>query len=153
MGHLKMYFLLKMGIFHCYVSLPGGRNRSFCSCLRLRDYLETLALLLVVLQPKFKMLFYFFWHILIHSLCREDGGSFGEGGRYFKSILTIKSFDLLSNAAEAWLCIALCRVAKCSPEIWECNNELFPESDATLTFVRPYFFQFGGVEIQLNPSN
>ena len=21
---LKMYFLLKMGIFHCYVSLPGG---------------------------------------------------------------------------------------------------------------------------------
>ena len=22
---LKMYFLLKLGIFHCYVSLPGGR--------------------------------------------------------------------------------------------------------------------------------
>ena len=24
MGPLKMYFLLKMGIFHCYVSLPEG---------------------------------------------------------------------------------------------------------------------------------
>ena len=24
MDSLKMYFLLKMGIFHCYVSLPEG---------------------------------------------------------------------------------------------------------------------------------
>ena len=24
MDHLKMYFLLKMGIFHCHVSLPEG---------------------------------------------------------------------------------------------------------------------------------
>ena len=27
--HLKMYFLFKMGIFHCYVCLPEG---SFFSC-------------------------------------------------------------------------------------------------------------------------
>ena len=24
MDHLKMYFLLKLGMFHCYVSLPEG---------------------------------------------------------------------------------------------------------------------------------
>ena len=26
MDPLKMYFLLKMGIFHCYVSLPEGKT-------------------------------------------------------------------------------------------------------------------------------
>ena len=26
---LKMYFLVKMGMFHCYVSLPEGRSNKF----------------------------------------------------------------------------------------------------------------------------
>ena len=26
--HLKMYFLFKMGIFHCYVCLPEGSNKN-----------------------------------------------------------------------------------------------------------------------------
>ena len=30
MDPLKMYFLLKMGIFHCYVSLPEGMYRYVC---------------------------------------------------------------------------------------------------------------------------
>ena len=29
MNPLKMYFLLNMGIFHCYVSLPEGRHVFF----------------------------------------------------------------------------------------------------------------------------
>ena len=33
MDHLKMYFLLKMGIFHCYVSLPECNDRRGLPCI------------------------------------------------------------------------------------------------------------------------
>ena len=33
MDHLKMYFLLNMGIFHCHVSLPEGINYVFAQNL------------------------------------------------------------------------------------------------------------------------